>query len=408
VKLELVSGNGQTDTIGNLLAHPIVVKVSVNGTPTSGYSVQFQASGCNQTDIITTLSQPDGTAVYGWSLASEIGQQSLKAYVLNNKNQKVDSVTVAAMALPTGPGWHNSGCSIQGGSPVAAFCKISTGRLFACYTGTQTYLRYSDDNGVSWNAVKSLGNSHTITYVVSTPSDEVIAFTKGADGTFYSNDAGQSWKNFGVPPFNSVLFPIIVCTPSGKLIATSVNSPMCISLDKGKTWASVPLSAFTLQNLGNPFFYDPTEDKNGNLYIVEGSNNVIFESTDVGKTWSLVQPIGVIHPGTEASFYIDQNNWFYKSIIRLNPGIFISKDGGVTYNMLVNASLTAYIDDMSVQSDGEFYYEDITSGLYSYDGNSSKRVFAFDATGRQPYIVAKNNNIIVANLRHNYVRYYTK
>src|SRR5665213_3513140 len=67
IKVQLVSGGGQTDTIGKPLVNPIIVKVTRNGMPVSGYSVQFQASGCNQDNIISTLSQPDGTADYIWS-----------------------------------------------------------------------------------------------------------------------------------------------------------------------------------------------------------------------------------------------------------------------------------------------------------------------------------------------------
>jgi len=409
IKIELVSGGGQTDTIGNPLSSPITVKVTQNGTPMSGYSVQFQASGCNKDDIISTISQPDGTAGYIWSLSSEVGQQSLKAYVLNSSNQKIDSVTTTATGLSTGPGWHRSGCSLQGSSSAVAFCKLSTGRLYTCFGGIKTYLRYSDDNGVSWNAVKSLGNSHTITDVISSPSDELFVLTEGTDGTFYSNDAGQTWSNLGVPPFNTGSFTTIVCTPSGKLIATTVSqTPVYISPDKGKTWSAINNSAFVPQNNTRPLFNNPTEDQDGNLYVVEQQNGNIFMSVDAGKTWNLVIETGYNAPGDVFSLYIDNNNWFYKSTVQFQPGIYISKDKGTTYTMLIHLPPASDIENMSMQSDGNFYYEDIARGLYSYDGNSSKLIYPYGGTFVQPYIVAKNNNIIFANEGQGYIRYYTK
>ena len=409
IKLSLVSGDKQTDTIGNPLSSQIIVTVTQDGVPTSGYTVQFVASGCNQTDTVSTPSQPDGTADYIWSLAGEVGQQNMTAYVLNSNNQKVDSIKATATALAAGPGWHRSGCSVQGSSSAATFCKLSTGRLFTCYGGVKTYLRYSDDNGVSWGAVKSLGNTHTITWVLSTPSDEIYAFTEGSDGTFYSNDGGKTWSNLGVPPFNTEIFSSIVCTPTGRLIAASeVDPPLSISTDKGKTWSTSPFSAFLPQNMNNPLFSDPTEDKDGNLYVVERQNGNLFKSADGGKTWSLVPEGGYNAPGDVFAFYVDNNNWFYKSTSQFSPGIYLSKDNGINYNLIVHFSPIDEIANMSFQSDGNLYYENIGSGLYSYDGNSSKLVFGYADSFFKPYIVAKNNNIIFCNSGHSYIRYYTK
>jgi len=409
VKIELVSGNGQTDTIGNPLTNHIIVKVTKDSVPTSGYTVQFVASGCNQTDTISTPSQPDGTAVYEWSLSGEAGQQSMTAYVLNSNNQKVDSAKATATALAAGPGWHRSGCSIQISSSPTTFCKLSTGRLFTCFGGGKTYLRYSDDNGASWYAVQSLGKTHVITWVLSTPADEVFAFTEGGDGIYYSNTAGKSWSRLEVPPFNTMLFNSIVCTSTKKLIATStVDPPFSISVDHGNTWAVTSFSAFVPQNMNSPTFVNPAEDKDGNLYVVERQNGNLFKSTDLGKTWNQVPETGYNFPGDVFAFYIDNNNWFYKSTIHFSPGIYISKDKGTTYNLIVHFSPSDEIGNMSFQSDGSLYYENTGSGLYSYDGNSSKLVFGYAESYQKPYIVAKNNNIIFGNSGHSYILYYTK
>jgi len=408
LKIELVSGGGQTDTIGNPLQHSVIVKVTKNGIAASGYTVQLQGSGCNQDEIVSTPSQPDGTVDYHWSLAGDVGQQSLKVIVLNSDNQKADSVTVSATALATTAGWHNSACSFRKGTP--GFCKLSTGKLFTAYLGEKDYLRYSGDNGVTWNTVKSFGNKRTITQLISNPSDEIFAFTKD-DGIFYSNDAGQTWTNSGTPPFNSEFIASAAFTPGGKLLVSFSNLlALSISSDKGKTWTSLPNSAFVPVNNNSPGFNNPAEDRDGNLYIVEQQNENLFKSVDGGKTWSLVDETGIGFPGTDFSFYIDNaSNWFYKGESNFNGGVYVSKDKGATYSQLIFYS-NAYITNISVQSDGRLYYEDIDHGLYTYDftNKTATQIFKFDFTSIRPYIVAKNNNIIVANLGHGYIRYYTK
>jgi hypothetical protein len=76
VKIELVSGSGQADTIGKLLTDLIVVKVTKNGSPLSGYKVQYQGSGCNDDRLDQFMTKPDGTAADGWFLGGDVGQQT--------------------------------------------------------------------------------------------------------------------------------------------------------------------------------------------------------------------------------------------------------------------------------------------------------------------------------------------
>jgi hypothetical protein len=412
IKLTLVSGDGQTDSLGNQLTNPIIVKVTQDGIATSGYTVEFVASGCAQTDTISTPSQPDGTAVFDWSLSGGIGQQTATMYVLNSNKKKVDSVKATATGLQPGPGWHRSLCSVFVSSSPATFCKLNSGRLFTCFGGGKTYLRYSDDNGVSWYAVKSLGNTHTITWVLSTPTDEIFAFTEGTDGTFYSNDAGQTWSNLGVPPFNTELFSSIICTASGKLIAATAGFPLKISNDKGKTWNTIQSSAFVPQGINGFSYSSPAEDKNGNLYILASQQSLvnIYKSSDGGQNWNIMPESGYNIPGDVFSFYVDNSNWFYKSTEQFNPGIYISKDNGINYAILIPGSPVTEFTNMSVQSDGKFYYETGNS-LFQYDATSgiSKNIYGNGYDTRvSAYIVAKNNNIIVDNQGGSYIRYYTK
>ncbi|SDI80560.1 WD40/YVTN/BNR-like repeat-containing protein [Mucilaginibacter gossypii] len=406
LKIKLVSGDGQTDTIGNPLTNPIAVQVTANGVPLAGYSIEFKGSGCNLGNTVPDISRKDGMAYYTWSLAGNVGQQILTAYVLNSNNQKVDLVKIKATAIAGAAGWHNGGCTIQTGLSPASFCKLSTGRLFTCFAGGKASLRYSDDNGTNWNAVVPLGNSHQINYVVSSAADEVYALT--TDGVFYSKDAGQNWTNSGASPFDAATINAAAATHGGKLVATtSEPAAAFVSGDKGKTWTTTTKAAFPAAQPIEPYFDCPSEDKEGNIYVTDAYNMNLFKSGDAGITWYAVPIGGSVTPGIFYSFYIGPNNNFFVCSIFHTNGIYISEDEGTGY--------TGYMiggqkyGNMSVQGDGRFYFEDDSNGLYMLNNyNNSTLVFPFKGTGLQPYIVAKNGNLIVANWGKPYIRYYSK
>jgi photosystem II stability/assembly factor-like uncharacterized protein len=399
IKITLVSGGGQTDSIGRQLPNPIVVKVTQNGEALSNSIVEFQGSGCNEDLPFTFQTGADGTCSYNWSLAGTVGQQTMKVFALDAQNKKLDSVSAVATGLATGPGWHFAACT-PFGVPAFSFCKLSSGRLFASIE--ESGLRYSDDNGMSWNLVKTLG-SLTFDYVVSSPTDEVFAFDH-ANGLYYSSDAGTTWTALTVPPFNTANISAEVCTPSGKLLVTD-QSKIYISTDKGKTWTSANTFIPPNGTGGDSGMTNPAEDKNGNLYVIGLESETIYKSSDVGKTWTAVP-----RPGeNDCAFYVDNNNWFYKGRSDPGGGIFISKDNGATYTQLIN-SPNAFFEYLSVQSDGNFYYDNSALGLYQTAGVSSqvKRIYDNSISTPLPYIVAKNNNIVVLNNGFNLIAYYQK
>jgi len=401
IKIEIVSGSGQTDTIGHPLANSIVVKVTQSGQPLSGYVVQFQGSGCNKDDITTINTQADGTASFLWWLAGDSGTQTLKAYAVNAQNQKADSTSITATALATsGPGWHFAACTVPRAYSAAAICKGSTGRLFAVWNGAKAYLRYSDDNGISWNALTSLGNTHAFIGLLCSKTDELFAFA--ADGTYYSADAGKTWTNNGTIPFGGSTSA--VCTPAGLLMVADQHSALYISKDKGKTWTTYGLTTFP----GESSFNWPAEDANGNLYVVGQESGTLYKSADNGTTW-----VALPHTNQKVfAFYIDDNNNFYLS--RSEPGtggIYISKDGGSTYSLLTGYS-NIFIDNMSVQSDGNFYYTYLQLGIYEAPGISApvKRIFDYvNNFGEDaPYVVAKNGSMVTGEVAEAFIKYYVK
>src|ERR1700744_5421139 len=108
VKIEIVSGNNQSDTIGRQLSVPIVVKVTQNGAPLSGVYVKFHGTGCDSDGDFEIATNAAGTASYLVSLTGDVGQQNFKAYATDANDKNIDSVSFICTGLEPGAGWHRS------------------------------------------------------------------------------------------------------------------------------------------------------------------------------------------------------------------------------------------------------------------------------------------------------------
>lgn len=396
----VVSGNEQTDTVANPLKDPLVLRATVDGISTPGLTIKFVASGCAATDTLTTQSTSDGTAIYSWTLAGNIGQQTLNAYLVNDKGETVDSVKALATALAPKPGWHNSACSVFASSSPNIFCRLSSGRLFVNF-GFESFLRYSDDNGASWFAVKSLGNNKNINYIAASPNDELFAFTIA--GTFYSTDAGKTWINQGVPPFDTRLIHKVSFSNTGQLLVTGVDPLLSISSDKGKTWKPIRSNPNVGRSIEPGNYYDCNIDADNNIYLTARGNDKLYKSSDGGQTWDLILQ-------DTFSFFIDAMGQFYRSSDIIDNGLFISNNQGFTYDRIFSYPRYDGVFNMSDQPDGYLYFDQIGVGISRLAKGSSKPelIFPDNVSEEQPYIVAKNGNIIIANTGHSYVRYLSK
>jgi hypothetical protein len=378
-KLTLLSGDNQSDTLGHYLKDSVIIKATNNGVPLKNYHVQFQGSGCNDDLIDDYNTTAQGMHSYMWRLAGDIGKQTLKVRLLDAQNKVLDSLNVTSTGIAPGRGWHLSACT-PFTSETYRFCKLSTGRLLVCCY--KNYVRYSDDNGISWTAIKSLGNNHAITAIVSTPKDELIADAE-QEGFYYSKDAGATWTLMGPTPSGADSYEDMAYTPSGRLIYTTQQGHSYLSTDMGKSWKTLNAG------LGNTVYHYPSETSNGDLYLV-GHDEYLYKSTDGGNSWQ-----AQTNYSRTISFYIGPNGWQYQGRLEPDGGLFVSKDNGASYTRLINVS-NSFVFKPLVTSTGSIYYNLLFSGLYVFDGNSSKKLVDDEFAGNGlSYIIAKNNNIIV-------------
>lgn len=114
--IKLISGNNQSAEINNLLPNPIIVKVYNSlGLPVNDVHVHFSPASGNVSQT-TVQSDANGLAQTQWTLSSSIGEQSLKIYLLDGKDQEINGCSITVIASAT----------LSGNAPVADFTSAKT------------------------------------------------------------------------------------------------------------------------------------------------------------------------------------------------------------------------------------------------------------------------------------------
>jgi len=393
--IQVIQGNNQTDTIGNLLKDSIRIRVTSNGNPVSNYIVQFKRSNCQDVTIAEKTTSSDGQASFGWYLSGTTGGQWLNIILLNNSLNKKDSVLINATGIAATHGWHRSGC-VQN-FEVNGVSTLSTGRLLSSLN-TVDYPYYSDDNAISWYPLKTFSNSHFIDKIISGAPNEIFIATED-EGLFYSKDNGQTWANISGGIADATGFADFAYTQSGKLIYTD-NSGVYISSDKGATWMDASGGLPVGQS------YNPCEQLNGDLYII-GSDAELYKSTDNGNTWAnLGSSKGNILLASVESLFIDANGDMYLANPHNGPAtqgsIYKSTDQAKTWTSIFTKSEvgSSYPNITQISKmNGSYYFSFAGRGVYQTANFSSYTNLAtqFAADGLLSYTAAKNSNFVVGS-----------
>lgn len=393
LKIELIQGNNQKDTIGNPLKDSIIVKVTNDGVPVSNYIVQFKRSGCEDVTISEKTIPASGQATYAWYLSGDTGGQLLDIVLLDNNRNKKDSISATAIGMAATHGWHRSGC-VQN-FPVNNIEEISSGRLL-CSLNANQYPYYSDDNAISWHPLKTFPNSYFITKIIAGGQNEIFMATRD-NGMFYSNDNGQTWTNRSNGIADPTNFADMAYTRSGKLIYTD-ESGVYISADKGLNWEE---NDFNLP-AGQSFY--PCEALNGNLFII-GSDNELYKSVNNGGSWTNLASSNVILASLE-SVFIDDNGDMYVGNPHNGPGvegsIYKSTDGGQNWSMVFTQSNVdpSYPNITQISKlNGSYYFSFAGRGVYktsnfsAYTNNTGQ----FAGYGLLSYAISKNSTFVIGS-----------
>ncbi len=403
-QIEVKSGDGQTDSIGNRLKKEVVFKVSKNDSATFTGFVQFEILDCDglpikTEQIIERRIYPEGYELLipqWWKLNATVRTQTMKAVLLDSLRVPRDSVTVTATGIAPTKGWHTSGC-LDDRNSANSFAELPSGRVLAAlYNPGPPY--YSDDDGVSWHALKTFPGGHKIKKIIATSSNEVFLSTED-QGIHFSPDGGQTWqlRNSGLPlnNYNGAFY----YTKSGKLFVSTITG-VYLSHDKGLNWH--------LAGNGLPFyasFWDASSLANGR--IVALSSGTLMTSTDGGENWREVYTLSVT--ANPSCLFSDENNNVYIGLINgtagTGPGLYRSDSTMQSWTKLYTVNpppgFDQQLSQMSEQNGSYYFYassKNILITTQNFVNYSTVAPDLPDNNGRfsYRYLVKRNNRIIVS------------
>lgn len=384
-KLQIVSGNNQSAAIGASPTDTISVKITGNTLSSQNYYVEFRGSCCNA-DLPVTLSfEGNGISTYSYRLAGNIGSQTLQATLVEHgSNKRIDSVTFNLTGTATAPGINRAACT-PFSVGFATFCKNLSGRIFVTF-GDQQALRYSDDNGISWNPVKSLGTKHNFISMKTDGKNHMMLFAHN-EGIYYSADGGQTWELHPNAPFKSQDFKDMNYSSLGTMFFTTLAQTLYYSEDNGNNWIQIKPPAAS-------DYRAPLQASNGDFLIFLASVDYIYRSQDKGITWKPLPSIQKGQPDGIFAFYLDNSSgWLYKAVQNPRIDVYVSKDNGATFSPL--GLMLNFLPSFIQVYNNIIYLADYN---YAYKfGSDKQQVLLYPVLSTQigsGMIVADNGNFI--------------
>jgi uncharacterized protein YjdB/PKD repeat protein len=252
----------------------------------------------------------------------------------------------------------------------------------------------------SWNNV-AIGGGGFVSGVFFSPIEQNVIYTRtDVGGAYRWNEANQSWISLmdwvstderGLLGVEALA--IDPATPGKVYMMTGTvywnqaddgigSSAFLRSSDYGQTWEKIPVwnnstKYFNVhgngmgRGNGERLAIDPA---NSNTMFYGTRNKGLWKSTDNGNTWSKVSsfPVDTTWNGAGISFVAyDPSNTsrIYVGVLRKADNIFISEDGGVSWDLIPNmpqptydgsASMGLMPQRIAIRPDGSSFY--ITTG----------------------------------------------
>jgi len=413
-KIEVYSGLNQTDTAGHILKEYIRTRVYKNGRPYGNSKIRFIGLGCTGDYAAYSANSAAGQNVYNWFLNEKPGVQTLRIILCDSVDNPLDSIKITATAIaPSGNGLQLGACSV--GSEISPdktlFFKLRSGRILSLYHNREDSYYYSDDNGLSWNLKIPVPNTFPKNFAVA-PNGDVYMFTQSITENFIykSKDEGSTWSQ--VYKVMKVYTPMsaVYYLPSGKLIFTVTYGSCYVSVNDGVTWREgmIPTS--------NHGPLTMIETNNGNIYAVARGDG-LFKSSDGGLSWKDLSKINLQQGSTYltvkeqySSILLDNKNDIYVGRDNEQPGICKINEASNT------AQLTAFNGDifsslisvtrLTQGPNGYYYFFISLKGIYrTKDFVNYELIKKEKGYQVRDFIIANNNNVIIANGDYGHIYY---
>ncbi len=184
------------------------------------------------------------------------------------------------------------------------------GTIFAAENGG---IFKSNDNGHIWNLIPNSPSS--MDAIAIDPINQNVLIASGSTagwispGTYESKNGGLSWTKI-----NDIVFNSIAIDPSNDSIIAGVYytndylGNLMMSFDGGKTFQNLNFTTINMFVASPQIFF---HEQNGKTFMIYTTDQGIFESTDLGKTWTNITyniPTSVI-----SDLFISNNNSAYVS-----------------------------------------------------------------------------------------------
>jgi len=212
------------------------------------------------------------------------------------------------------------------------------------YVGTQNAGVYkSIDGGRSWKpAHRGLGRASIHSLAIDPQNPNLLYAGTLPAGLYRTTDGGQIWQvvDGGFDLNVKWIASLVVIDPqeSGHLLYSPAFS-VYESTDGGAAW--VPIAKSRCPEVIAALVMDPQDAKR--LFAIEVGgvcSNGLYQSSDGGKTWSLV--VEMESPYTPSLAIDAQGDWIYAS---MSETLFASSDGGETWSQMAQTGCNALAVD---------------------------------------------------------------
>ena len=378
-KIEVIAGNNQSDTVGQLLTDSIRIKVLADNVPIRKWSIKIVQPGCAYTMEYLLHTGNDGIASFSWQLTPTIGDQGLKIFLIDSLSIILDSTVANAKGLYFEHCWLPADC-IPLNASNESLVELSDGSLL-CGLG-KVYA--SGNHGYSWYYHSTYPNQLS-TYKVINYENHVFALSN--TNIQHSQDNGITWGPVGAS-FGTINNEPFDVSNKGKLFISKISG-VYMSTDFGQTWRNLSTAP---DGLGySAYYYDFSETSDGKIYAVNNSHE-LWTSPDEGNTWtSSFANYGYI------SVFVDDNDDVYIAKVGPNQGELYRKRANENTGILIctfpnNGSQPAEITQIS-KVNSFFYFLVAGYGLMkTSDFITFQNLRSYPI---QNYLVTKSNTVIV-------------
>ena len=211
------------------------------------------------------------------------------------------------------------------------------------YAATHDRVLKSMDSGLTW-AVLPYAEFRYIEALVVDAGNPDVVYAGAFSGVHKSDDGGMTWRLLDTTQ-NVIVLVASPARPSTLFSAVAINGPQTAAVyrttDAGANWsllADSPAGTFSLAcDPGHPDILYAAASTRG--YFSNSGTQAVYKSVDAGDNWSKVAEL----PMPVSTFGLAANSSAVYA--GTNDGVFLSRDGGLTWS---GTSVTSLTDNIAI------------------------------------------------------------